>query len=620
MYKYKSKLKKLSPNTLEQFKSKYQGGNKSFTVRSLGTYSFTSGSGEVQQGVEGPFFYNHSNYKGYYQKETTTTLSENFEVRLTGININSATLPSNILFMGSNNNYLQLLSSGSVRVRLNDGTTTKTVSHTVTDWRTVKSIRWGTDGAQIYLQVNDEATKTTSYTINSHSVVFDKIGDKGALNFDGNFGRLEIDAAEVPLHDYDFTNPSIEIHDSISQESMVIRDYESLNWKNEEGQTYYKPTDFYFECNKHLEYFYEDLQGDTTPITVAEYMGDALAFSCVNWAMMYINMHKISGDAKWITRMTNLVTTTMANTDAAKFAAGNLTNLPYFQAPREVMQADVDGNQTGHIGWSNEWGAGNRRCELLTDAVICNWIMRVVDYILTENITFDSNTLDGWIDHCRDVLLAHDSSWFTDRYLGDPTKTDIKGSYYYPSTDTIGSWYSNPLPFNHTASAMEAGMLISKYRSVPTLDQKNVEFTEFFRNNLIENGAGYVWEYGVKSDGTSLTGNVEDINHGTYDVDYLARNLNTDELLRMSNTVPTFLTATWCAEGVDGLQDIGDPNDEPAYRTGLYRGWIDIAKTNNTPVYNLIMNHMQKYMNKSFNNFYHIPLAASSKILLEKGL
>ena len=356
------------------------------------------------------------------------------------------------------------------------------------------------------------------------------------------------------------------------------------------------------------------------PLTNQEYYGEDFAYTQKNWLTFYIDMHKLTGDQKWVDYAEATIDFMFSRTDNKLYNRGELTGLPYHQAPQSVMEADIAGNQTGHIGWSRTYGQG-RRVQILEDGGISKYIMKFVDYILANNITFDNNKLNGWIDSCVAIIKSHDSEFVVDRYAGDSSKITIAGAYYYTSFTNPASLYSPPVAFNHNANAASAMYLITKYRTEPDFTEKQHLIADFIISQFKEVGDHYSWYYGANQYGKALTGVLEDVNHSAWDIDFIADMYESgyiDESVmnRILQTVPVFLTKTTTAHYIDG-----SGSDDGGDRIEMYRdGYLLTSKELNSNVYNLILTNLFNYLNKSTGSMWHGKMAAAARIAYLTGL
>ncbi|MCW8994545.1 MAG: hypothetical protein OQK77_01890 [Psychromonas sp.] len=369
---------------------------------------------------------------------------------------------------------------------------------------------------------------------------------------------------------------------------------------------------FFFKSVADIDtYFHQaHVNGHLPVVSDQEFYGVTFAFTGKSWLSFYIDMHKNTGDHKWIDYAETTIDYMFSRTDDKLQARNELTRLPYYQAPQAVMDAVP---QRGHIGWSIAY-SGGRRVELLEDGVTCKYIMKVADYILEKNIAFDRTKVNSWIDKCTAILKSHDSEFVLDRFAGDSSKTIVDGSYYYTNRDNSAALYSNPLGFNHSGNAASAMYLINKHRTEPGFTIKQQAIADFMVRNFTEVGGHYSWPYGVNQYGQPLTGVLEDVNHSTYDADFITDMykdgyISESVMNKLLLTVPVFLTETTSAHSVDG-----GGSDDGGDRVSMYEGYLLPAKQLNPEVYNLILTNLINYLNNSRSSLWHAQMAAAARI------
>lgn len=477
-----------------------------------------------------------------------------------------------------------------------------------TQWTDIKITLAGTT-ATVVVNGTSYTTEVTVPTEFIQSVFFG--GPGFASNIDGEVETFNFTNGTQATSTYAMNSGTGLVKDMTGTHDLAIVEYQPTNWTLSDGSVY-APEAPRFTHWRELDAMYEvELRHRIPMIEDQGYYAVTFAFTGLSWFNFYIDMHTLSGDNKWIDRIIETVDFMLTKTDEALLASGELTETNYLQAPRDVMALPA---AQGHIGWSLLFNGG-RTVQLLEDSVICKNIMTAVDYILSNDLPVDKAKMDSYIDKCIAVLKTHDSEWRYNRYDGSNGTIPVQGSYYYTNRENTDALYSNPLGFNHTAGACEAMHYLCKYRELPEFKRKQVAFLDWFLDNLTESGAGYTWYYGLDKNGGPLTGNVEDVNHSTYQMTFLEKcyedGLISDEVMtRFANTVFNFLGESSVSHYVDGTE-VGDEGDG----VSMQRGYIDIAKRFNPYAFKLITTYLNSYLNNGLTPIWHSHISAAAALL-----
>ncbi|GEM_PF-4108170 len=297
-------------------------------------------------------------------------------------------------------------------------------------------------------------------------------------------------------------------------------------------------------------------------------LGNKFSFDTTNWISFYISMHKLTQDKIWLDRADKTIQFMFDHTDEKKYERGELAYLTYKAGPDSVF---MESPFVPLKGWSRDYGSGgsDNRAEILENGNICRHIMMVVDYIKVNRIS--GYDVDEYPVICGNIIKDFDSNYVINRY-SSPT---IDGAYYYPNTGSKGNLWSNPVPFNHNAVAAEAAILIYKYTKDTKLLEKALLIRDYLLRNFRKVGNYYEWNYLQFASGEYRE--VEDVNHGSYDVHFLyvlwrEGYVSEDVIRRIVNTIPVFLTETSCAHNI-----AGEGTDDGGDWSSVTHGYLDAA-------------------------------------------
>ena len=373
-------------------------------------------------------------------------------------------------------------------------------------------------------------------------------------------------------------------------------------------------SNFYFDTVDEISTFFEveHNSGSTLPtLNDRVYYGKEFAFQTNSWLNFYVDMHKMTGNQKWINYIEETIDYMFDHTDHEIYLAGYLTD--YTQAPKAVMEASP---RTGHIGWSiwedDQYGVG-RRVEVLEDGNICKHIMKCVDYFVEFGVTFSQAKIDSWIDGVVDVIQSHNSEFVQDRYSG------MGGIWYYTQRFSPYGLYSQSVPWNHAGIFCSAMHSVHKYRTDATMVTQKRAMADIYVDHFDEVGDHYEWPYGYNTSSPLTYRQLQDVNHSTYDIGFVSdmwlEGYVSDTVMnKVLNTVPVFATATSCSHDIDGTG-----SDDGGDRTGLYDGYFYAAKSLQPAVYELIITNLVDYYDKGFGagSLWHARIAGAARMALE---
>lgn len=268
---------------------------------------------------------------------------------------------------------------------------------------------------------------------------------------------------------------------------------------------------------------------------------DKFSFGLNNYLYFYIEMHKMSGSAEWLTLMEETCAHILDNTDIRRVEKGEIVITPledpqvdtnYFQAPYPYLL-----NGTPVEGWSSFDGSPRPRLRVqcLQDGQIVAALCSVAHYIKENNLSESLGFSDNLLSYSRSVIESHDRSY---KYGSVVDGLVVAGTYKYPNrlTGEDGT-FGDPLPYNHNAGMLKAAMICSNYLFNQEYMDKAENFIQFLRDTREEVDGRFKWLYSF-----TVAGKCEDVNHGSYTLDMLltAKELNLfnvtdEELIKYSN-------------------------------------------------------------------------------------
>lgn len=318
---------------------------------------------------------------------------------------------------------------------------------------------------------------------------------------------------------------------------MIYNDYASLNTRFETSYASVKPYMTTTNANDNDEY----------------------AWHCVYWLQFYIEMHRLSGDVKWYTYMTDLITRMFNYTDEQRQLRGEIDTAvqTYAEAPTAYRFTNV-----GVAAPSWRRLQGNRQVIPLITGQICRGIMRCIDYIKIKNnhpVTVALAT--AYLPKIKIALDIHDDTWVYDR----PGNGTIPGSFHYQNPNVPNGTYSNPVANNHNFVWSIASLLYNKW-ATPVTEYQNraVAIMAFIRLYWIPKPQhnALVWRYAL--DVTNPNSKIEDANHGHLDMSFFNPvykrsliNMTDDEYTRIANNIVYRYAGNQdMAEKIDGTEGV----------------------------------------------------------------
>jgi hypothetical protein len=238
-------------------------------------------------------------------------------------------------------------------------------------------------------------------------------------------------------------------------------------------------------------------------------------------------MAEAYNDTDYLDKAVSLIDHMFYYRDDAQVARGewDIKKNPYLTAPIYYL----NNRNKAAPGWCRIWD-NSRRIEVVTDGQIVHAIMRFVDLVYSNSkfISYKSKASE-YIVKVKETVAIHDTQFVYKR------SADIPGSYFWPNVDGSGL-YTNPVPFNQSATMGVALLLIDKLEGGGTEYRKKAEaLVNYWKTKVTKINDTYVWNYHLQKT------KVEDISHGDVDVSFLYMAykkglLSKSEMQLLSNT------------------------------------------------------------------------------------
>ncbi len=229
------------------------------------------------------------------------------------------------------------------------------------------------------------------------------------------------------------------------------------------------------------------------------------------WVRAYARMAAVTGETQWLDYGQEIIDQMFRNTDEARVARGeiDLAAAPYTSGPQPLF----DDRTMAAPSWRKHY-RGEVRIEPLTDGHIAQHIMTWVDTVLSD-ARFAAYHADAkrYMARVRQIIDFHDSLWIEDRY------EKVPGAYY--NAKPGGGTWSNPVPFNQSATPLTAALLIDKHEPTPAYRDKARRLVAHFMAYVREEDGKYIWLYDPYKPNNN--GPTEDMSHGGIDVAFLVQ-------------------------------------------------------------------------------------------------
>ncbi|TMO79027.1 hypothetical protein CWC16_14100 [Pseudoalteromonas sp. S3776] len=241
--------------------------------------------------------------------------------------------------------------------------------------------------------------------------------------------------------------------------------------------------------------------------------GNEYAWNGYYWLRTYLHFYSVTKNLEYLDLAVELANKMLSDTDITRnrnsFSASN----NYKRAPKLFL------NERDKIAPGWERSLSDSSITVLTDGMILNGIMRIVDIIRTENLTDYFSFADSYTLSAHKIVDSHESSY------SDSKNSAIKGSFYYVNlyNENYGDTglYSNPLAHNHNLTMATAMLYLDKWGDRPDFYKtKIMGIIDFFTENLeFQNDGACTWNYNWDRRGESYE-RYEDISHGHIDVGF----------------------------------------------------------------------------------------------------
>lgn len=241
--------------------------------------------------------------------------------------------------------------------------------------------------------------------------------------------------------------------------------------------------------------------------------GNDYAWKGYYWLRTYIRFYEQTKDLKYLDMAIELANKAFNDTDTSRVTHNSYTLESYVRAPKYFLN---DRSQAAP-GWHRS--SEDPSITVLSDGMILNGIMRIVDIIKSEELLGYDEFANTYISKAQEIIESHDSSF-------SRTKSNaIQGSYYYVNINNEhygdSGLYKNPLAHNHNLTMATAMVYLDKWSDgLKDYKPKINDIISFFVGNLeyLDNGA-CVWNYNWDYRGSTKE-RYEDIDHGHIDVGF----------------------------------------------------------------------------------------------------
>ncbi len=317
---------------------------------------------------------------------------------------------------------------------------------------------------------------------NSRTIAFSDSGQVNVISSDDSYAHLVNVNVDDYIYNLDIPHPKVSLVDSAEELGELI------------NKTY---------PNKPMLMYESFLESRD--------IGRDFAWEGHYWVRTYINLYKATNDIKYINLAVELVDFMLENTDDRRALTLGLDVNSYFTAPKYY----INNRNEFAPGWTQTYL--NNGLTVLTDGMIVNSVMRLVDIIKTDNIDTYNEVADNYIQRSKVIVDSHNSSW------SETKQGVIAGSWYYVNRGNSyygnSGLYSNPVAYNHSLTMATAMIYLDKWLGgVPEYQHKLKKLEIFFLDNVVFNNDGTCeWNYSWNSNSPVV---VEDVNHGHLDVGY----------------------------------------------------------------------------------------------------
>lgn len=241
--------------------------------------------------------------------------------------------------------------------------------------------------------------------------------------------------------------------------------------------------------------------------------GNEYAWQGNYWIRAYLHFYSVTQDIKYINWAIELANKMLNDTDQERATRqANFIN-DYTRAPKALL---INRDLLAP-GWKQPTQGSS--VEVLSDGMILNAVMRLVDTIKEQKLIEYDATANNYMSKAVKIIKSHDNSFSVTK------NTAINGSYFYVNPNNVymddRGLFNNPLAHNHNF-AMATAMIyldkwlggVEKYQNIIT------NISDFFINNLIYLSDGTCeWNYSYDTRGDQYE-KYEDVNHGHIDIGF----------------------------------------------------------------------------------------------------
>ena len=244
-----------------------------------------------------------------------------------------------------------------------------------------------------------------------------------------------------------------------------------------------------------------------------------LTFKMTHWSEFLKKMHKLTGDATWMTRAEGLIDWFFDRTDAALWATdsaghqnlpitGGGALIPYTQCAGLPLGWDVN---TPWCGWSriftvNLSGTDTTfvRAEPLLDGGIANAILCQIKHMRECGVGASEAKVQSWLVKLECILSGWKANWEEGRSITinpdcNPSGTTVSlAGQFYLSSDQCGQTFADPIALNQAATMLSSMVLLNECDSSMCPDAKAMSalFIQDINNFYFNSAGGWYYRIG----------------------------------------------------------------------------------------------------------------------------
>ncbi len=318
-----------------------------------------------------------------------------------------------------------------------------------------------------------------------------------------------------------------------------------------------------------------------------EIEGGVLAWRLGYLLKAYVLMADVTSSPFYLEKARSLVAFMFDHTDRARAARGALDvrEDPYHSGPQPLF----DDKTLAAPGWRKVFN-GETRIEPLIDGHIAHHIMQFVDLVLSDHrFSAYRPYARAVLTQVREIIDFHVSLWRSDRYR------DVSGSYY--NARRGGGIWSNPVPYNQSATMLAAALLVDRHDPVPEYREMARRLVAYFRTHMRERAGRLSWHYDPYDPENNAPS--EDVGHGAIDVEFLVlaeqASIEGADRALMRKLARTFTELMAQSDGSVKHRVIGTGQDaKKGDRESTAFGWLALAAYEPS-VYDHVLAIYQRY-------------------------